>query len=276
MADWSWFLPALEWLIGIVVLIILLTGIKINKEWERAVILRLGKYIRTKKSGLFYIIPFIESGYRLDTRTQVMNVKPQDIITSDSVTVQVDAVVYYKVKDDKPEKAILNVEDFEDASTKYAQTTLRDIVGQKTLDDLLTKKSEVGEEIKTILDELTNPWAIQVESVEIKDVIIPKQLERAMAKEAEAIREQRARITKAKGEFEASKKLEEASSVLAKSKYGMELRKLQTWQEIGAEQNSLIVVVPGESKIDSLGLTALGKTIVEGAKNPSTPKGGHD
>lgn len=246
---WGWAL--------ILIFIVALT-LRINKEWEETIILRLGKYHRNKKAGIFFIIPFIEKIYRLDKRTQVMDVKPQEVITSDSVTVQVDAVVYYKIVG--PKKSILNVEEWEDASVKLAQTTLRDEVGKSTLDDLLMKKERVGINIQKRLDKETDDWGIKVENVEIKDVIIPKQLERAMAKEAEAIREKRARITKAEGEYEASRKFRQASEELVKSPHSILLRQLQTWQEIGAEQNSLMIVIPSDiGKEATLGLAAIGR-----------------
>lgn len=229
---------------GIALLVI--SSIKMNNEWERAVILRLGRYKRTGGPGLFIRIPFIESFQRLDTRTRVMDVERQSIITKDSVTVEVDAFVYYKIMVNDASKAILNVEDWEQASVTLAQTTLRDKVGKHALDDLLSKKDQIGKEIKIILDKETDKWGISVAAVEIKDVIIPKSMERAMAKEAEATREKRARVIKAEGEFDASKKLKEASEMLAKSPHAVTLRQLQTWQEIGAEQNSLVIVVPSE------------------------------
>ncbi len=233
-------------------------AIRMNKDWEKSVILRLGRFHRLQDKGLYFIIPVIEAVYCVDTRTQVMDVPPQAIITSDSVTVEVDAVVFYKITD--TEKAILNVEDWEDASVKLAQTTLRDVVGKSTLDILLTQKDKVGEAIKTRLDKDTDRWGIKIENVEIKDVQIPKELERAMAKEAEAIREKRARITKASGEFEASKKFRQASEELAKSPHSILLRQLQTWQEIGSEQNSLMIVIPSDiGKGQTLALAALGQ-----------------
>jgi regulator of protease activity HflC (stomatin/prohibitin superfamily) len=232
------------WLFLIAILVI--SSIKINSEWERAVILRLGRYKRTGGPGLFIRLPFIEKFQRLDTRTRVMDVEKQSIITRDSVTVEVDAFVYYRIKVNEASKAILNVENWEQASTTLAQTTLRDKVGKHALDDLLSKKDQIGKEIKEILDRETDEWGIAVTAVEIKDVIIPESMERAMAKEAEATREKRARVTKAEGELEASKKLKEASEMLAKSPHAVTLRQLQTWQEIGAEQNSLVIVVPSE------------------------------
>lgn len=251
--------------------IILISGIKINYQWQRAVILRLGKFKRVKEAGLFYMIPFIEKAGRFDTRTHTMDVVPQQIITKDSVTVKVDAVVYYHIKTDEVKKALLNVEDWEEASTALSQTTLRDIIGKHDLDDLLTKKQEIGAEIQKILDRETDAWGIQIETVEIRDVTIPDNMERAMAKEAEAIREQRARITKAEGEMQASNKLKEAGDILLQSKNAITLRQLQTWQEIGAEQNSLIIVVPTDmvSSGNMTGLMALGKEELD--KMPKSP-----
>lgn len=233
-----------------IIIIFVISSIKMNSEWERAVILRLGRYKRTGGPGLFIRIPYIESFRRLDTRTRVMDVERQSIITKDSVTVEVDAFVYYKIMVKDASKAILNVENWEKASTTLAQTTLRDKVGKHALDDLLSKKDQIGKEIKIILDRQTDEWGISVSAVEIKDVIIPGSMERAMAKEAEATREKRARVTKAEGELDASKKLKEASEMLAKSPHAVTLRQLQTWQEIGAEQNSLVIVVPSEMASD--------------------------
>lgn len=261
------------WIIAIILVIVALSGIKVNAEWERMVILRLGRYKRTAPAGLLYVIPIIERGMRLDTRTQVMDVERQSIITKDSVTVEVDAMVYYRIKEAEAEKAILNVERWEMASTTLAQTTLRDIIGKSNLDELLTEKDKIGDKIQAILDKSTDPWGIKVESVEVKDVIIPGNMERAMAKEAEAIREKRARVTKSEGEVEAAKRFKQASDLLAKSKNALLLRQLQTWQEIGAEQNSLIIVVPSDLGTDKvLSLTALGRE--ELSKIPKKPRQG--
>ena len=255
----------------ILILILVASSIKINREWERAVILRLGRYKRTGGPGLFIKLPFVEGFRRLDTRTRVMDVERQSIITKDSVTVEVDAFVYYKIKEKEASKAILNVENWEQASTTLAQTTLRDKVGKHVLDDLLSKKDEIGKEIKEMLDRETDDWGISVTSVEIKDVIIPESMERAMAKEAEATREKRARVTKAEGELEASKKLKEASETLAKSPHAVTLRQLQTWQEIGAEQNSLVIVVPSEMA-NNPSVLALANQVEKPAKRPTSRK----
>ena len=207
MIDWLFGILWQYWWFWLFLFILLTTSIKINNEWQRAVILRLGRYKRTAGPGIFLRIPLLEKLRKLDIRTQVMDVEKQSIITKDSVTVEVDAFVYYMIKEKEAAKAILNVENWEQASTTLAQTTLRDKVGKHVLDDLLSKKDELGIEIKEILDRDTDNWGIAVTAVEIKDVIIPDSMERAMAKEAEAVREKRARITKADGEFEASKKL---------------------------------------------------------------------
>ena len=254
----------------IILFFYIVLSIKINKEWERAVILRLGKYKMLKEAGLYCIVPFIERAIKVDLRTQVMDVKPQEIMSKDSVPVEVDAVVYYRVKE--PKKAILNVEDYEDASVKLAQTTLRDIVGKSTLDDLLQRKEKIGEKVQKILDNGTDPWGITVEMVEIRDVILPEMLKRAMAKEAEATREKLARVIKSSAEKDAAKNFTEAAKSMAKAPGALELRQLQTWTEIGAEQNSLMIVIPSQmaSKPEfAAAIAALGKGEVEKVKPKS-------
>lgn len=244
--DWAWS----RLIIGLVVGLFFLISMKIANQWNEAVILRFGKYQSTRKAGIFFIIPFVDDVNWIDRRTQVMDVAPQEIMTSDSVPVEVDAVVYYKVKDSQ--KAIINVEDFENASLKLAQTTLRDYVGRKDLSSLLKEKEKMGNEIKARLDRDTDIWGIDVESVEIKDVILPKMLKRAMAKEAEATREKNARIIKADAEFQASKKFKEASDIMTDK--ALTLRQLQTWQEIGSEKNTMMIVVPSDLIIGLKGL----------------------
>lgn len=229
---------------GVLFAIIVAAAVVIAKEWERGVILRLGKYRSLKGPGFFLIVPVIDQVIILDTRTQVMDVKPQEIMSADSSPVEVDAVVYYKIVD--PKKAVLNVEDYEDAAVKMAQTTLRDIVGKSTLDDLLKRKEKIGNYVKKILDENTNPWGIKVEHVEIRDVILPQMLKRAMAKEAEAVREKVARIIKSSAELEASEKFAKAARIMHKAPGALQLRQLQTWQEIGSEQNSLMILIPSD------------------------------
>ncbi len=253
---------------GVLFSFIIMASIRIAAQWERVLVLRLGKYSRMKGPGLFFVIPIFETTFKVDLRTRVWDVKPQEIMSSDSVPVEVDAVVYYKIVD--PEKAIMNVEDFATASVKLAQTTLRDIVGKSDLDRLLTKKEEIGSYIQKILDKGTDPWGIRVTSVEIKDVVLPEMLKRAMAKEAEASREKKARLIKASAEFEAATKFEEAARIIMKSPAGMQLRQLQTWQEIGAEQNSLMILIPTEfaKNIGSLGIAGLGSEILGKTSKP--------
>jgi len=258
--------------IGVLFSFFLMASIRVAAEWERVVILRVGRYSRMKGPGLFFVIPIFETTFKVDLRTRVWDVRPQEIMSSDSVPVEVDAVVYYKIVD--PEKAIMNVEDFATASVKLAQTTLRDIVGKSDLDMLLTKKEQIGGAIQKILDEGTNPWGIKVSSVEIKDVVLPQMLKRAMAKEAEASREKKARIIKASAEFEAATKFEEAAKIMMKSPAGLQLRQLQTWQEIGAEQNSLMILIPTEfaKQAGQLGIAGLGAEALEKMKSKVIPE----
>ncbi|MFH1663593.1 MAG: slipin family protein [archaeon] len=249
--------------LGILLGLILMSAIKIAAEWERVIILRLGKFSRKVGAGMFFIVPIFEQTFKVDLRTRVWDVPPQEIMSADSVPVEVDAVVYYKIVN--PEKAIMNVEDYANASVKMAQTTLRDIVGKSDLDRLLTKKEEIGKDIQTILDKATDPWGINVTNVEIKDVVLPEMLKRAMAKEAEASREKKARLIKASAEEEAASKFERAANIMMKSPAGMQLRQLQTWQEIGAEQNSLMILIPTDfaKSMETLGAAGLGSQILK-------------
>ena len=217
-------------------------SMRVANQWNETIVLRLGRYDRIQGPGIFFIIPFVETISWLNKRTQVMGVTPQEIMTSDSVPVKVDAVVYFKVENSK--NAILNVDDFDDATSKLAQTTLRDVVGKKDLTHLLKEKENMGKEIKERLDKETERWGINVENVEIKDVILPDMLKRAMAKEAEAVREKNARVIKAEGELAASKKFKEASNIMDEK--ALTLRQLQTWQEIGTEKNTMMIVVPSD------------------------------
>lgn len=245
---------------GFLLMILVAASVRVAAEWERVIILRVGRYSRMVGPGLFLMVPVFEKPYRTDLRTRVWDVQPQEIMSSDSVPVEVDAVIYYKIKN--PQKAVMEVEDFATASVKIAQTTLRDIVGKSDLDRLLTKKEEIGKDIKKIVDLATNPWGISIIGVEIKDVILPEMLKRAMAKEAEASREKKARLIKADAEMESAKLFAKAAETIAKTPNALKLRQLQTWQEIGAEQNSLMILIPTEFASDGkavLGAAALGK-----------------
>ena len=248
---------------GTIISFTAMLSIRIAAEWERAVILRLGKYSRLVGPGLFLVIPFFETTYKVDLRVRVWDVMPQEIMSADSVPVEVDAVVYYQITD--PKKAIMNVEDFAVASVKMSQTTLRDIVGKSDLDRLLMKKEEIGNDIKVILDKATDSWGIMVISVEIKDVVLPEMLKRAMAKEAEASREKKARLIKASAEYEAATKFDKAAKIMMKSAPAMQLRQLQTWQEIGAEQNSLMILIPTDfaKNPGALGVIGLGEELLK-------------
>ena len=227
-----------------VVVIVVIFGIRIISQWQIGVVFRLGKYVRQIKPGLNIIIPILEYVACVDMRIRTMDVIPQEVLTKDSVPVKIDAVVYYKIFD--AAKSIIAVEHFGMASTLLAQSKLRDVLGKYDLDTLLSNKDQIGKEILALLQGPTDEWGINVISVEIKNIEVPDNMKRAMAKEAEAIREKRSRLVKASAEEEASKKFAEAARIMAGSSTALVLRQLQTWQEIGAEQNSLIILVPTE------------------------------
>ena len=226
------------------ILLLILCGLRIINQWEVGVVFRFGKVIKELNAGLKWVIPIIDSIYRADMRIRTMDVQPQEVMTKDSVPTKIDAVVYYKIFDAK--KSILAVEDFEKASTLMAQSKLRDVVGQYDLDTLLSKKDSIAKEILKILQLPTDDYGVNIVNVEIKNIEIPDNMKRAMAKEAEAMREKRARLIKAEAEQEASLKFKEAADIISSNPSALMLRQLQTWQEIGAEQNSLIVLVPTE------------------------------
>jgi regulator of protease activity HflC (stomatin/prohibitin superfamily) len=208
-------------------------------EYERGVIFRLGRYARTGGPGLTLLIPFIEQLRRVDLRLVTMDVPPQDIITRDNVSVKVNAVVYFRVL--KPEDAIINVEDFLYATSQLAQTTLRSVLGQAELDELLSDREKINEELQTILDRQTDPWGIKVATVEVKHVDLPQEMQRAMARQAEAERERRAKVINAEGEFQAAARLAEAAEIIAMHPQALQLRFLQTLSEVATENNSTIL-----------------------------------
>jgi len=222
-----------------------LSGIRIAQEYERAVVFRLGRFVGIRGPGLFYLIPLLEWQRRVDMRTVTVNVEPQETITKDSVTVKVNAVLWYRITD--PAKAILEVADFRSAVYQVALTSLRNIIGQHLLDEVLKERDRINDQLRAIVDKDTDPWGVLVEMVEMKDVEIPQGMQRAMAREAEAIREKRARIIKAEAELEASQKLAEAAGQITQSPLGLELRRMQMISEVGAEQNTTtIVMMPSE------------------------------
>ena len=229
----------------IVAVVIALTGIRVVKEYERGVIFRLGRLIGAKGPGLFYVIPGIDSMIKIDLRTRTVDVPKQEVITSDNIPIEVNAVLYYQVQD--PKAAVNNVERYMVAIAQGAQTTVRNVIGQHLLDELLTKRELINSEIRKIIDEMSDPWGIKVTLVEIKDVNLPEGMQRAMAKEAEAERERRARIIKAEGELAATNKLESAAKVIANNPQILELRRMQMITEVGAENNTTtIVLLPSE------------------------------
>lgn len=234
---------AFDWLIGIVfvAVIILASAIKIVKEYERGVIFRLGRLVGARGPGLFLVIPLFESMVKIDLRVSVFDIPPQEVITRDNVTANVNAVVYYRVLD--PEKAVTEVERYDYATSQIALTTMRSVIGQAELDELLSERDKLNKQLQKTIDEATDPWGIKVSAVEIKDVGLPKEMQRAMAAQAEAERDRRARIITADGEFQASKKIAEAANVLQKEKGGMFIRTLQTIKE-ATEEKATTVVIP--------------------------------
>ncbi|MBI5056633.1 MAG: slipin family protein [Nitrospirae bacterium] len=228
-------------LILAVVLIVyfLSSAIKILREYERGVVFRLGRIIPVRGPGLVIIWPIIDKLVKVSLRTVTMDVPSQDIITRDNVTVKVNAVVYFRVVE--PIKAITEVTDFEYATSLISQTTLRSVLGQSQLDDLLSKRDELNAQLQKIIDEQTEPWGIKVTTVEVKNVDLPVEMQRAIAKQAEAERERRAKVIHAEGEFQASQKLADAAAIIGTQPSAIQLRFLQTLTEISAEKNSTII-----------------------------------
>ena len=244
----------------IFLLLILSASIKIMAEYQRIVIFRLGRLLGIKGPGLVFVIPVIDSIIKLDLRTRVIDVPKQRVITEDNVTVDVDAVVYFRITD--PQKAVVEVQRYDVATSLLAQTTLRDILGQKTLDELLSKREELNKSLQTIIDQGTDPWGIKVSNVTIRDVALPDEMLRAIAKQAEAEREKRSRIIIAEGELQASKKMSEAAENYQKTPAAMRLRELQTLAEIAREKN--LIVVPGGEMGKMAGIAkAVNRNVVE-------------
>ncbi|MCL4536668.1 MAG: slipin family protein [Nitrospirae bacterium] len=221
------------------VIYFLSSAIKILKEYERGVVFRLGRVIPVKGPGLVIIWPIIDKLVKVSLRTVTMDVPSQDIITKDNITVKVNAVVYFRPMD--PVKAVTEVEDFYYATSLIAQTTLRSILGQSQLDDLLTKRDELNAELQKVIDTQTEPWGVKVTAVEVKNVDLPSEMLRAIAKQAEAERERRAKIIHAEGEFQASQKLADAAKIISSEPATLQLRYLQTLTEIATEKNSTII-----------------------------------
>ena len=230
---WVWVLPA------VILLALLAAGVRIVNQYENGIVFRLGRFAGTRTPGLNIIIPIVDRMVIVDMRTVTRDVPPQDVITRDNVSVKVNAVLFFRVVD--AQRAIIQVEDFLYATSQLAQTTLRAILGQQELDDLLAQRDKINKHLQEVIDQHTEPWGIKVSNVEVKDVDLPQEMKRAMSKQAESERERRAKIIAAEGEFQASEKLAQASEVLGRSPAALQLRYLQTLVEISAEKNSTTI-----------------------------------
>ena len=223
----------------IIVIVTLLSAIKIVQEYERGVVFRLGRLVGARGPGVILLIPYVERMVKVDLRIVTMDIPAQEVITKDNVTVRVNAVTYFRVLD--PQRAIVQIADFVRATSQIAQTTLRNVIGQVELDQLLSDREAINERLQTIIDEQTEPWGIKVSIVELKDVELPQTMQRAMARQAEAEREKRAKVIHAQGEFEASQQLHNAALVMQQTPIAIQLRYLQTLTEIATEKSSTIV-----------------------------------
>ncbi len=231
--------PVFIFIIILFAVFILSSSIKILREYERGVIFRLGRLIHTKGPGIIFLIPIVDRMVRISLRTVVLDVPPQDIISKDNVSLKVNAVVYFRVV--QAEKAVVEVADYLFATSQIAQTTLRSILGQSHLDEILSERDKINQELQHIIDERTEPWGVKVTAVEVKQVDLPIEMQRAIAIQAQAERERRAKIIHAEGEFQASQKLSDAANVLQKFPAAIQLRFLQTLTEISSDKNSTII-----------------------------------
>jgi regulator of protease activity HflC (stomatin/prohibitin superfamily) len=222
-----------------IALVLVFMSLRIAQEYERGVVFRLGRLVGSRGPGLYFLIPFIERAQTLDLRTATYELPPHEVITRDNVTLKVAAVLYFRIK--HPAHAITMVRDYKVATVQIAQTTLRNVIGQSSLDEVLSHRAEINARLQGIIDHQTDPWGVQVSVVEIKDVELPASMQRAMAREGEAVREKRAKIVHAEGEFQASQQLAEAAKVIAAEPMAMQLRYLATLHDIAAERNSTII-----------------------------------
>lgn len=230
-------------MLGAILIILILSCFKVLNEWERAVVLRFGRSMGVRGPGIIILIPLVERMIRIDTRTITMDVQPQDIITRDNVSLKVNAVIYFRVVD--PEGAVTRVEDFYFATSQLAQTTLRSVLGQYSMDDLLANRDKINMTLQHNLDKLTDPWGVKITHVEVKHIDLPKEMQRAMAREAEAERERRAKVISAEGEVQRSQKLAEASRTMEQSTTALQLAYLQALTEIQKEgKNTIILPLP--------------------------------
>jgi regulator of protease activity HflC (stomatin/prohibitin superfamily) len=232
---------ALAVIIAVVIIIIvtLLSAIKVVQEYERGVVFRLGRLVGARGPGVILLIPYMERMVKIDMRTVTMDIPAQEVITRDNVTIRVNAVTYFRVLD--PQRAVVQIADFVRATSQIAQTTLRNVIGQVELDQVLAEREAINHRLQTIIDEQTEPWGVKVSIVELKDVELPQSMQRAMARQAEAEREKRAKIIHAEGEFEASRQLHDAAVVMGQTPIAIQLRYLQTLTEIATEKNSTVV-----------------------------------
>ncbi len=223
----------------VIVVMFLSSAIKVLREYERGVIFRLGRVIKSKGPGIIILIPVIDKMVKVSLRTVVMDVPPQDVITKDNVSIKVNAVIYYRILD--PQKAVVQVENYDYATSQLAQTTLRSILGQSELDELLSDREKINHSLQEIIDRHTDPWGVKVANVEIKHVDLPVEMQRSMAKQAEAERERRAKIIAAEGEFQASERLAQAAEIIDRHPSAIQLRYLQTLVEISSENNTTTI-----------------------------------
>ncbi len=224
---------------AILLLYILASSIRILNEYERGVVFRLGRMVGVRGPGLILLIPFIEKMQKVSLRTIVMDVPPQDVITQDNVSIKVNAVIYFRVV--QPDKAIIEVENFLMATSQISQTTLRSVLGQSELDDILSQRDKINHRLQQIIDSQTEPWGIKVSNVEVKQIDLPQEMQRAMARQAEAERERRSKVIAAEGEFQASQRLSDAAKVLSENESALTLRYLQTLREIAGENNTTTI-----------------------------------
>jgi regulator of protease activity HflC (stomatin/prohibitin superfamily) len=223
----------------VIIVILVVSGVKILKEYERAVIFRLGRMVNPRGPGIIYVIPLIEKMVRMDLRTVTMDIPPQDVITRDNVSVKVNGVLYFRILE--ANRAVREVENYLFATSQLSQVTLRSVCGQAELDELLSERDRINSRIQEILDTQTDPWGIKVVLVEIKHIDLPQEMQRAMAKQAEAERERRAKVIHAEGEFQASQKLADAAEVISKQPIALQLRFLQSLVEVAGEKNSTLI-----------------------------------
>lgn len=221
------------------IILILSSAVRIILEYERGVVFRLGRFSSVKGPGLRFIIPIVDRMRKISLRTVAMDVPPQDVITKDNVSIKVNAVLYFRVVG--PDKAIIEVQDYLYATSQLAQTSLRSVLGQSELDDLLAHREQINQHLQEILDRQTDPWGVKISNVEIKHVDLPAEMQRAMARQAEAERERRSKVIHAEGEYQAAKKLTEAAAILSTDKSALQLRFLQTLTEVAAEKNSTVI-----------------------------------